>query len=159
MLAAAMAVGVVARPAVAQARAPLPVAVDTSGVLSAIRVIDLRQLCRCPTVKLDSIVRRGTRLSMFEVLNGARAFVFSAADVALLKLAHHRVIRTALPNMTSPARDSVAVAVQLFKAAGADRRILVVATPPNGVTAAWLVSLTPHRSAWRTTSIRSVYEP
>jgi hypothetical protein len=145
--------------AVGQARVPLPVAGDSSGVLSAIRVVDLRQLCRCPIVRLDSIVRRGPRARMFEVLDQAQAFALSAADVARLRLARHQVVRSALRSMTTPARDTVLVAVQLVGPGGGSPRVLVVATPPTGVTAAYLVTLGRHRASWRVADLRSIYEP
>lgn len=116
-----------AQPARAQARVPLPVAADSSGVLSAIRAIDLRQLCRCPTLVLDSMVRRAPKVRMFDVLEERPAFVLSAAGVALVP----------------PGQDA--------------RQVLILVGPPNGVAAGHLVGLEIHRAAWRVLQVRNVY--
>jgi len=145
--------------AIAQARLPLPVANDSSGVLSAIRAIDVRQLCQCPTVALDTLVRRGPRARMFGVLEQLPAFALSAQDLGRLRLARHRVVATALRTITRAARDTAFMAVQLVQGGSGDRQILVVVSPPNGTTTAYLVMLTRHRDAWRVRTVRNIYEP
>ncbi len=142
----------------AQARPPLPVAVDSSGVLSAIRAVDLRQLCRCPTVMLDSVVRRGPRVSMFELVHEPAAFILSAADVARLDLARHRVRRTAVRSMSRFARDTAFLVAQIMTGRPNPQVLLSVA-PATRVTAAFLVSLRRDRGRWRVDGTRSVFDP
>jgi hypothetical protein len=141
-----------------QARPPLSLAADSSGVLSAIRGIDYLQLCRCPTLLLDSVVRRGPRARVYEVVHEPPAFILDAAAVGRLRLARHRVVRTALRAITRKGRDTLFMAVQLIQP-GPGRRVLVVATPPNGITIAYLVSLERHRASWRIRDVRTVYDP
>jgi hypothetical protein len=143
----------------AQARPPLPIASDTTGALTAIRVIDLRQLCRCPTVLLDSTVRQGTRLSMYDILDQPAAFALTADDLARIRPARHRIVGTMLRTMTRTARDTAFLAVQRLPPGRSARRYLVVVTPPNGVTAAYTVALVRHRGSWRVEGLQSVYEP
>lgn len=145
--------------ATAQARLPLPVASDSSGVLSAVRSIDVRQLCRCPIVALDSLVRRGPRARLFGVLEQPPAFALSSQDIGRLRLARSRVVATELRTITRKARDTAFMAVQLVQQGDGDRRILVVVNPPSGITTAYLVTLVRHREAWRVMSRRNVYEP
>lgn len=142
----------------AQARPPLPVAVDSSGVLTAIRAVDLRQLCRCPTVMLDSVVRRGPRISMFELVHEPAGFVLSAADVARLDLARHRVRRTAVRSMSRYARDTAFMVAQVLTGRPNPQVLLSVA-PPTRITAAYLVSLRRDRGRWRVDGTRSVFDP
>src|SRR2546427_12362518 len=80
----------------AQARPPLDLQSDSTGVLSAIRAVDLRQLCRCRTVMLDSIVRRAPGVRVFGFLGELPAFALSSGDVGNLRLAGHHVVRTSL---------------------------------------------------------------
>ena len=145
--------------AVFQARPPLPVVADPTGVLTAIRAIDLRQLCRCPTVMLDSMVRRAARIKMFEILSEPPGFSLSAADAGRLRLAGHRVVRTSLRTITRAARDSALVAVAALSPGRGSSRVLVVVTPPNGITSAFVVSLRRERAEWRVEGTRAVYEP
>jgi len=155
------AVGLVApvRAASGQARPPLTMADDSTGVLSAIRTIDFRQLCRCPTVVLDSVVRTARRISMFSVLDHPRWLVLSDGDVAKLRLARHRVRRSAIGKVTRRGRDSVFVATQMVAANDTARRVLLVATPPSGTTQAFLVALSARKGRWRVQGVRSVLEP
>ncbi len=146
-----------AQPARAQARVPLPVAADSSGVLSAIRAIDLRQLCRCPTLVLDSMVRRAPKVRMFDVLEERPAFALSAADVARLRLARQRVVRSALRTVLGRARDTVFMGVALVPPGQYARQVLILVGPPNGVAAGYLVGLEIHRAAWRVLQVRNVY--
>jgi len=141
----------------AQARVPLPVAADSSGVLSAIRAVDFRQLCRCPTVVLDSMVRRAARVRMFEVLQERPAFSLTAADVSRLRLARHRVVRSSLRTVLGAARDTVFVGVAIVPPGRFVRQVLILAGPPNGVAAGYLVGLEVHRAAWRVLQVRNVY--
>lgn len=146
-----------AQPAAAQARVPLPVAVDSAGVLSAIRAIDLRQLCRCPTLVLDSMVRRAPRVRMFDVLEERPAFALTAADVGRLRLARQRVVRSALRTVLGRARDTVFMGVALVPPGRYARQVLILVGPPDGVAAGYLVGLEIHRSAWRVLQVRNVY--
>jgi hypothetical protein len=153
-----IAVGLVAAcasTAPAQARPPLAAADDSSGVLSAIRAIDLRLLCRCPVVRLDSVVRRGSRTGMFGVLERPAAFVLTEADAGKLRLARHRVVRSGLRSITDVRGDTALMAVQQLRPGS----VLVVVTPPNGSTAAYLVSLVIRRGAWRVMGHQALYEP
>jgi len=142
-----------------QARPPLSLAADPTGVLTAIRAIDIRQLCRCPTVMLDSLVRRANRARMFEVLSEPVEFSLSAADAGRLRLARHRVVRTALRTITRAAPDSALLAVAALPANPGGSRVLVVVTPPSGITSAYLVSLRRERTVWRVEGTRAVFEP
>ncbi len=159
LLAVAAAWGAASSPvAVAQSRVPLPLAVDSSGVLSAIRAIDVRQLCRCRVVMLDSIVRRSAKVTMYEIVFQPAAFPLRAADRSRLGLAGHRVVGTALRSMTRIGRDTAFMAVQIVSGRPG-RQVVVSVSPPSGRTAAFLVSLTPHRNSWRITGYQSVYDP
>jgi len=153
------ALGAGSAPARAQARPPLSVADDSTGVLSAIRAIDYRQVCRCPTVMLDSTVRQDSRVSMFRILARRPWRVISEDDADRLRLARHRVSRTNLTVMTQKGPDSVFVATQLVAANDSARRLLVVATPPSGTTEAFLVTLLIRRERWRVVGVRSTYDP
>ena len=150
-------VGLLGQPAGAQARVPLSVAADTSGVLSAIRAIDLRQLCRCPTVVLDSVVRRAPRVRMFDVLEERPAFALTAADVGRLRLARQRVVRSSLRTVLGGARDTVFMGVALVPPGQYARQVLILVGPPNRIAAGYLVGLEVHRSAWRVLQVRNVY--
>jgi hypothetical protein len=143
----------------AQSRPPLSQAADPTGVLSAIRAVDIRQLCRCPVVALDSTVRNAKRPRMFEVLGDPPAFVLSGADVGRLRLAGYRVVRTKLRAMTDAARDTALMAVARLPATGAGSPILIVIAPPNGVTAAYVVTVRRERAAWLVTGRRTVFDP
>ena len=145
------------QPALAQARVPLPVAADSSGVLSAIRAVDLRQLCRCPTVVLDSMVRRAPRVRMFDVLEEPPAFPLTTLDVSRLRLARQRVVRSALRTVLGRARDTVFMGVALVPPGQYARRVLILVGPPDGVAAGFLVGLEIHRAAWRVLQVRNVY--
>jgi len=149
----------IASPLVGQARPPLTVAADSTGVLSAIRAVDLRQLCRCPQVVLDSTVRISRQVRVYDVLQQPAAGVISAADAGKLQLAGRRASRSAFRFVTRRGPDSVFVAVQLVPPLGARRRVLMVATPPNGITSAYLVSLEQHRGRWRVMSTTAVLDP
>ena len=142
-----------------QARPPLAVAQDTSGVLSAIRAIDLRQLCRCRTVQLDSTVRTDPKIGLFEVLYGRSVGVLSAVETARLNLAGKRVVRTALRSIHDATAGTVLMAVQHVPTPSPRRRILVVVTPPSKITTAYLVTLIPRRTAWAVEGVRAVYDP
>jgi hypothetical protein len=155
----ALVAAVVPTAAAGQARPPLPRAADSTGVLSAIRAIDLRQVCRCPVVLIDTTVRRSPRLRMFSVLDQPRAFGLGARDVARLAPARHRAIPAALRTMTAPRRDTALLAAQVVPTRAPGARVLVVVTPPEGVTVAFLVSLSPRRSSWLVEGVRAVYEP
>ena len=145
------------QPAAGQARVPLPVAADSSGVLSAIRAVDLRQLCRCPTLVLDSMVRRAPRVRMFDVLEERPAFALTAADVARLRLAGRRVVRSALRTVLGRARDTVFMGVALVPPGQYTRQVVILVGPPNGVAAGYLVGLEIHRAAWRVLQVRNVF--
>ncbi|MGE0551796.1 MAG: hypothetical protein AB7R55_00065 [Gemmatimonadales bacterium] len=142
-----------------QARPPLALSDDSTGVLTAIRAIDFRQLCRCPTVVLDSVVRTARRISMFSVLDHPPWLVLSDGDVARLRLARHRVRRSAIGKVTRKGRDSVFVATQMVAANDTARRVLLVATPPSGTTEAYLVALATRKGRWRVQGVRAVLEP
>ncbi len=157
IMAALVVASLLAQPARAQARVPLPVAVDSAGVLSAIRAIDLRQLCRCPTLVLDSMVRRAPRVRMFEVLEERPAFALTAADVGRLRLARHRVVRSALRTVLGRARDTVFMGVATVPPGQYARQVLILAGPPNGMAAGYLVGLEVHRGAWRVLQVRNVF--
>ena len=146
-------------PAAAQARVPLSLAADPSGVLSAIRAVDLRQLCACPVVLVDSIVHRSPRLKMFDVLDGPAAGRLGATELGKLALARHRPVGTRLRTMTAARRDTALLAAQLVPTTAPAARVLVVVTPPNGITAAFLVSLAPRRASWLVSGVQAVYEP
>ena len=147
----------VVQPAAAQARVPLPVVADSSGVLSAIRAVDLRQLCHCPVLVLDSMVRRAPRVRMFDVLEERPAFALRAADAGRLRLARQRVVRSALRTVLGRARDTVFMGVALVPPGEYARRVLILVGPPNGVAAGFLVGLEIHRAAWRVLQVRNVY--
>jgi len=148
-----------AAPLGAQARPPLSIAADSTGALSAVRAVDIRQLCRCPVVLVDSIVRRSPKIRMFEVLEGPPAFRLPAAAVAGLRLAGHRTVPTSLRTITAAHRDTALLAVQQIPTPPPNARYLVVVTPPTGIAAAFLVALFHQRSAWRVGDVRSVLEP
>lgn len=143
----------------AQARPPLPLAADSAGVLSALRAVDLRQLCRCRTVRLDSTVRIAERVGMFGALRGRVAGTISAADGGRLNLAGKRVIRTALGSLHDTADDVVIVAVQQVPTPRPRRQILIVANPPTGTAHAYLVTLIPRRTRWSVEQVQAVYDP
>ena len=145
------------QPAAAQARVPLPVVADSSGVLSAIRAVDLRQLCRCPILVLDSMVRRAPRVRMFDVLEERPAFALTAADVGRLRLARQRVVRSALRTVLGRARDTVFMGVAVVPPGQYTRQVVILVGPPNGVAAGYLVGLEIHRAAWRVLQVRNVY--
>jgi hypothetical protein len=128
-------------------------------VLSAVRAVDIRQLCRCPVVLVDSIVRRSAKIRMFEVLEGSPAFALTGSAVAALRLAGHRAVPTGLKTITAAHRDTALLAVQQIPTPLPNARYLVVVTPPTGITAAFLVALVQQRSAWRVGGVRSVLEP
>ncbi len=157
MWAVATLVWLCGQPAAAQARVPLPMAVDSSGVLSAIRAVDLRQLCRCPTVILDSMVRRAPRVRMFDVLEERPAFALTAADVGRLRLARHRVVRSALRSVLGRARDTVFMGVALVPPGQYARQVVILVGPPSGVAAGYLVGLEIHRAAWRVLQVQNVF--
>ncbi len=153
----AILVWLLGQPAAGQARVPLSVAADSSGVLSAIRAIDLRQLCRCPTVILDSMVRRAPRVRMFDVLEERPAFALTAADVGRLKLARQRVVRSALRTVLGRARDTVFMGVAVVPPGQYARQVVILVGPPNGVAAGYLVGLEIHRAAWRVLQVQNVF--
>lgn len=150
-------VGLCGQPAAGQARVPLSVAADSSGVLSAIRAIDLRQLCRCPTVILDSMIRRAPRVRMFDVLEERPAFALTAADVGRLRLARYRVVRSALRTVLGRARDTVFMGVALVPPGQYARQVVILVGPPSGVAAGYLVGLEIHRGAWRVLQLQNVF--
>src|SRR5881409_3366672 len=123
----------------AQARPPLDLQSDSTGVLSAIRAVDLRQVCRCRTVMLDSMVRRYPGVRVFGFLSEPPAFPLSSGDVGSLRLAGHQVVRTALRTLGDGAPDTAFMAVQLVTGGpgGPTRKIVVVATPPDAMTVAY----------------------
>jgi len=145
----------------AQARPPLDLQSDSTGVLSAIRAVDLRQLCRCRTVMLDSMVRRAPEVRVFGFLGELPAFALTSGDVGNLRLAGHRVVRTSLRTLGNGAPDTAFMAVQLVVAGpgGPTRQIVVIATPPDAMTVAYLVTLVPHKRVWRVQALRHVLEP
>lgn len=145
--------------AAGQARPPLAIAVDSTGVLSAIRATDLRQLCRCPVVRLDTIIRQSSRLSMFDILDGRPLRALTASETGQLRLARHRIERTALRTMLDVSPDKALMAVQVVPTPAPRRRVLVSVTPPSKATRAFLVSLVPDRDRWRVEGIQTVYEP
>jgi hypothetical protein len=143
----------------AQARPPLSPTTDSTGVLSAIRAVDLRQLCRCTVVLVDSVVRRSGRLRIFEVLDEPPAFRLDAAALASLRLAGHRVIGTRLRSMTEARKDTAALAAQEVPTASPNARFLIAVTPPTGIASAFLVTLVRRKTLWRIEGVRSVLEP
>jgi len=145
----------------AQARAGLPVRLDSTGALSAIRAIDYRQLCRCATVTVDSLVRVAPRLQVFGVLGQPVATVLSSADVARLHLARHRSVRSGFQTLPRGEKGQALVIVQIVgdPRSTAERRVAVVATPPNGLTTAYLTRMTVRRGAWRVYQVRTVLDP
>jgi hypothetical protein len=149
---------------IAQARPPVPIASDSTGVLSAIRAIDIRQVCRCPVVLVDSTVRRSPNLKVFGLLSQPVAFRLTTGEVARLGLARHRAVPAALTTITLARPDTALLVAQVVPTRPPGARVLVVVTPPNGLTASFLVSLiargpSPRRASWRVTGVRSVYEP
>ncbi len=157
-LIAALGLGLASR-SESQARPPLVVTTDSTGALSAIRAIDLRQICRCPVVLIDSVVRRSPRIRIFEVLEEPPAFRLSPAAIASLRLTGHRAIGTALVSLTAARKDTALLAAQQVPTPPPNARFLVAVTPPTGITAAYLVSLSRRRAAWRVEGVRSVLEP
>ena len=144
----------------AQARPELTPATDSTAVLTAIRAIDLRQLCRCPVVLLDTTVRRLQAARIFEVTSGPAMFTLNAADRAALRLsAGRKVVGTSLRVITGRRRDTAVVAVGRLSSEGSTRRVLVVVTPPSGPTAGFLVSVALTKRGWRTLGVQSVYDP
>jgi hypothetical protein len=145
--------------AASQARPPLSLAADSTGALSAVRAVDIRQLCRCPVVLIDSIVRRSPKSRIFAVLDGPPAFALGRSAIAALKLAGHRAVPTSLRTITAARRDTALLAVQQVPTPPPNARYLVVVTPPTGIAAAFQVSLVERRSAWRVEGVRAVLEP
>jgi len=151
----------VASAAQAQARSGLPVRLDPTGALSAIRAIDYRQLCRCSTVLVDSVVRVAPGLQVFGVLGQPVASVLTPGDVARLKLARHRAVRAGFEILPKGSKGNVSVIAQVVgdPRSSPERRVAVVATPPNGIMATYLTRMTVRRGAWRVFDVRTVLEP
>jgi hypothetical protein len=145
--------------AVGQARPPLPRTVDSTGVLSAVRAVDVRQVCRCPIVMVDTAVRRSAALKMFSVLEQPVAFRLGKEDVALLAPTRHRAVPAALRSMTAMRRDTAFLAIQLVPTRPPEVRVMVVVAPPEGITVAYLVTLAPRRASWLVQGVQAVYEP
>lgn len=145
----------------AQARPGLSIPADPSGVLTAIRAIDFRQLCHCPTVVVDSLIRLADGPQVFGFFALPVAGPLTADAAAQLRLARHRVERSAFSALPGGEADRVFVFLQIVGDPGSrpERRVAVIVTPPDGITKILRVRLVEHRGAWRALEVHNVLAP
>ena len=92
---------------------------------------------------------------MFGFLGELPAFALTSGDVGNLRLAGHRVVRTSLRTLGNGAPDTAFMAVQLVVAGpgGPTRQIVVIATPPDAMTVAYLVNVVSVQLAARVNNV------